>query len=402
MKASVFIKKIIWRLIKTQRTKPAEVKGTEPVIRSDSLTDYEPLSFPETDQPEVSIIIPVYNQFEYTYNCLKSIRKNAGHLDYEIIIADDGSTDLTGRITDIASGVRVIKTEKNSGFLLNCNNAAHHARGKYLMFLNNDTQVRPGWLAELKDILDRDETIGMTGSKLIYPDGRLQEAGGILWNDASASNYGNGYSPEDPEYNYVKEVDYSSGASLMIRHSLWDEIGGLDARYAPAYYEDANLAMEVRNHGFKVVYQPFSEVVHFEGISNGKDIRKGVKQNQTKNRAVFFEKWNRALRAENSPFFTDFFHARERSRKKNCCFVIAQTADGLPEKQTESLVSESCSGNMVKVIAAEQKDRTDKTILLQRNGIEVLYGDFYCRFWRLWLLLKKRKGDTVLDVREER
>ena len=127
------------------------------------------------------------------------------------------------------------------------------------MFLNNDTQVQPDWLSSLVDLIESDETIGMVGSKLVYPDGRLQEAGGIIWNNASGWNYGHLDDPMKPEYNYVKEVDYISGASLMIRKSLWESIGGFDERYVPAYYEDADLAFEVRKHGYKVVYQPKSD-----------------------------------------------------------------------------------------------------------------------------------------------
>ena len=111
--------------------------------------------------------------------------------------------------------------------------------------------MQENWLLPLVELLEADASIGMTGSKLVYPDGRLQEAGGIFWKDASAWNYGHLQNPEDPEYNYVKEADYISGAAVMIRRSLWEEIGGFDERFAPAYYEDSDLAFEVRRHGYK-------------------------------------------------------------------------------------------------------------------------------------------------------
>jgi GT2 family glycosyltransferase len=119
-----------------------------------------------------------------------------------------------------------VRNEKNLGFLKNCNHAASHARGKYIHFLNNDTEVKQGWLSSLVRLMESDGSIGLSGSKLVYPNGKLQEAGGIIWNDASGWNFGNRQNPEMPEFNYVKEVDYISGASMLVRKSLWEELGG--------------------------------------------------------------------------------------------------------------------------------------------------------------------------------
>ena len=112
----------------------------------------------------------------------------------------------------------------------------------------------------------------MVGSKVIYPNGKLQEAGGIVWNNGDCSNYGRGKTLDMPEYNYVKEVDYISGTSILIRKSVWEKIGGFDKRYFPAYYEDTDFAFELRRFGYKVMFQPKSVVEHYEGISNGKNL----------------------------------------------------------------------------------------------------------------------------------
>ena len=224
------------------------------------------------DGPMVSIVIPCYNQVHYTYACLQSILEFTKDVTYEVIIADDVSTDATAELSRYAEGLVICRNETNQGFLRNCNQAAKAARGKYIMFLNNDTKVTEGWLSSLVNLIESDSTIGMVGSKLVYPDGRLQEAGGIIWSDGSGWNYGRLDDPDKAEYNYVKDVDYISGAAILLSTALWKQIGGFDQRFAPAYCEDSDLAFEVRKAGYRVVYQPLSKVIHFEGVSNGTDV----------------------------------------------------------------------------------------------------------------------------------
>ncbi|MEJ0104244.1 MAG: glycosyltransferase [Bacteroidota bacterium] len=146
---------------------------------------YDVVEFNTFENPVVSIIIPVFNGWTMTYRCLKSIRKNTISIAYEVIIADDGATDETKNIKEYIKNITVIRNKENLGFLNNCNNASKSVNGKFILFLNNDTEVQPGWLSSLVELMEKDKSIGMTGSKFIYPDGRLQEAGGIIWNDAS-------------------------------------------------------------------------------------------------------------------------------------------------------------------------------------------------------------------------
>lgn len=356
---------------------------------SKSIEEYEKIEFAKIKTPEVSIVIPVYNQFDYTYNCLASIKKHSGEVTYEIIIADDCSTDLTQKISDIVSGIKVVRNKTNLRFLLNCNNAAKQANGKYILFLNNDTQVQENWLKPLVDMM-KDDKVGMTGSKLVYSDGRLQEAGGILWNDGSAWNYGNKMNPEDPEYNYVKEADYISGAAIMIRKSLWEEIGGFDERFVPAYYEDTDLAFEVRKHGYKVMYQPLSVVVHFEGVSNGTDTSSGQKAYQVANAKKFFEKWKDVLEKEHFDNAENVFIAKDRSRFKKHILVVDQYVpwhdqDAGCKCSYMYLLMFLKMGFQVTFIGDNYYKHEPYTTELNQLGIEVLYGNYYYNNWQKFL-----------------
>ena len=371
---------------------PDESIAATPISTEEkAIESYPELTFELFDRPQVSIVIPVYNQFEYTYHCLQSIQKNSDNCSYEIILADDCSTDNTQHIDKVVQGIRIIHNERNLHFLLNCNNAAQQARGEYILFLNNDTQVQENWLSALIELMEQDASIGMVGSKLVYPDGYLQEAGGILWKDASAWNYGNRQNPKDSEFNYVHEADYISGAAIMIRTDLWKKIGGFDTRFVPAYCEDSDLAFEVRRHGYRVVYQPKSVVVHFEGISNGTDLNSGQKKYQIDNQQKFYEKWKEVLEKENFDNGTNVFVARDRSRNKKHVLVIDHYVPQY-DKDAGSKTTYMYLKMMVKkgfhvtFLGDNFYQHEPYTTKLQQMGILVLYGPKYAENIEEWLL----------------
>ncbi len=339
------------------------------------------LMFPYEDAPKVSIVIPVYNQIHYTYACLVSILEHTKDVSYEVIIADDVSTDATKELSDYTKNLVISRNETNQGFVKNCNQAAAKARGKYIMFLNNDTKVTKNWLSSLVELMEKDASIGMTGSKLIYPDGRLQEAGGILWSDGSGWNYGRLDDPDQCEYNYVKEVDYISGAAILIGRSLWEQIGGFDTRYAPAYCEDSDLAFEVRKAGYKVVLQPKSVVIHFEGISNGTDVQgTGLKRYQVENSVKLREKWAKEFAKQGiNDGNPDPFRARERSFKKKMVLFVdhyVPTVDKDAGSKTtfQYLKMLIKQGFVVKFLGDNFAKEEPYTSMLENMGIEVLYG----------------------------
>ena len=340
------------------------------------------LNFPYVENPKVSIIIPVYNQIHYTYACLVSLLENTQGYDYEIIIADDVSTDATKEIDNFVSGLVIARNATNQGFLKNCNNAAKKARGEYIFFLNNDTTVEKDWLSPLIKLLESDKGIGMVGSKLIYPDGRLQEAGGIIWSDGSGWNYGRCDDPNKPEYNYVRDVDYISGAAIMLSRKLWEDIGGFDERYAPAYCEDSDLAFEVRKRGLRVVYQPLSVVVHFEGVSNGTDVNgTGLKRYQVENNKKLQEKWSEEFKNQyDNVGVPNGFRARERSMGKKVILFVDHYVPTFDKdagsKTTFQYIKMFIErGYVVKFLPDNFAKSEPYTSILEQMGVEVLYGN---------------------------
>lgn len=357
------------------------------------------LRFTKEGYPMVSIIIPVYNQIHYTYACLASILEHTKDVAYEVIIADDVSSDATAELSKFTENVVICRNATNQGFLRNCNQAAKAARGKYVMFLNNDTQVTKGWLSSLVNLIESDPAIGMVGSKLVYPDGRLQEAGGILWSDGSGWNYGRLDDPDKPEYNYVKDVDYISGAAILLSNELWKEIGGFDERFAPAYCEDSDLAFEVRKRNLRVVYQPLSKVIHFEGISNGTDVNgTGLKRYQVENSKKLREKWadEFRLQSENNGN-PDPFRARERSQGKDIILVVdhyvpTYDRDAGSKTTFQYLKMFLEKGYVVKFLGDNFLHEEPYSTTLQQMGIEILYGrEYQVKIWD-WL---KEHGDDL-------
>ena len=386
----------------TSRGKSVDpVRGTEHVIDE---TQIPIRALPYFEHPLVSIIIPVYNAWEMNEKCIASIIANTTDVSYEVILGDDQSTDPTRNITKYFQNIVHIRNEKNLGFLLNVNNAASHARGKYLHILNNDTEVRPGWLASLVMLMEKDEKIGMAGSKLIYPDGRLQEAGGIIWNDATGWNFGHGKDPDLPEFNYVKEVDYISGASILVRKTLWNELGGFNTDYVPAYCEDSDLSFSIREKGLKVVYQPLSELIHYEGYShgtdNGQEGLSPIKQYQQINNKKFFEKWRTVLERDQFPNAENVFWARDRSRFKKTILMVDHYVPHYDKDAGSRTTFQYLKllvklGFNVKFLGENFYRHEPYTTVLQQMGIEVLYGPWYANNWKQWFLENKEKFDYI-------
>ena len=376
--------------------KPREVQS----VQEQDPTIPKYMELPYFQKPMVSIVIPVYNQYGFTMKCIESIKNCSGNITYEVILADDKSTDATVNIKKTVKNLTVVRNRKNLRFLLNCNKAAKKVKGKYILFLNNDTVVKDNWLEPMISLMEKDKTIGMTGAKLVYPNGMLQEAGGIIWKDASGWNFGHSQNPDAPEYNYVKEVDYISGACIALPTKLWKEIGGFDKRFVPAYYEDTDLAFEVRKRGLKVVYQPLSVVVHFEGVSNGTDLSSGQKQYQVVNREKFVEKWKDVL-VNHFDNACHVFYAQDRSANKKTVLFIDHYVPFYDQDAGSRVVYGYLKllvdmGYNVKFIGDNFCNHEPYTTELQQMGIEVLYGSYYAEHWQEWSVQNKDYIDFIV------
>ncbi|HFD86281.1 MAG TPA: glycosyltransferase [Gammaproteobacteria bacterium] len=333
-----------------------------------------------SNKPVVSVIIPVYGKLEYTLQCLESIKENPPQTAFEVIVIDDKSPDGSAEVIADITGVRLIRNRENLGFIRSCNKGAQEARGQYLHFLNNDTQVTPGWLDELFRTFDDFPGTGLAGSRLIYPDGRLQEAGGIIWQNGSAWNFGRFQDPSLPVYNYAREVDYCSGASIMVPKALFDDLGGFDEHYLPAYCEDSDLALKLRERGCRVIYQPFSTVIHHEGVSSGTDISQGTKAYQVENSKKLFERWEERLRAHQPPG-VDIDKAMDRRAKRRV--LVIDHCTPTPDQDAGSgtvynllLLLREMDFQVTFIPEDNFFYLPEYTTLLQRTGIEMLYAPY--------------------------
>ncbi|MBN9561448.1 MAG: glycosyltransferase [Alphaproteobacteria bacterium] len=334
----------------------------------------------------VSVIVPAFGQVGYTLRCLASMARNLPEAPIEVIVVDDASPDPETERLSRVSGIRLVVNQANLGFLRSCNAAARLARGEFVFFLNNDTQVLPGWLDPMVGLMRARADAGAVGCKLLFPDGRLQEAGAIVWDNATGLTYGRGDDPEQPAYNYVREVDYASGAALLVRSALFARLGGFDERFAPAYCEDSDLGFRIRQAGFKVLYQPRSRVVHFEGVTNGTDLTQGIRRFNEVNQPKLRAKWSDQLATEHYPPDVHVTRACERGRNRRMVLVLSERA--APADLLRLLLA---GGLMVKFASLDEViDRA----ALEQLGVEVLSAG--AAGVRAWLAKHKSELDAAI------
>ena len=298
--------------------------------------------------PKVSVIILCYNKLGYTIKCLSALFANTEYPNLEVLVVDNASVDDTpGYLEMFSRKITFIQSRTNLGFVGGNNLAARQASGEILVFLNNDTEVQKGWLTEMLGCMAAHPDAGAVGARLLSTDRTVQEAGGIIFADGNGWNYGRGFLAKSSLVSFVREVDYCSGAALMVRADLFKLLGGFDERYAPAYCEDSDLCFALRELGFKVYYCPTAAVIHHEGVTAGKDVTKGFKRFQEVNLPKFRERWQHRLGKQHANEQRVVFEASRRSRTRSV--LIIDDWPPLPDKASGTLRMYNTLKEMVKL-----------------------------------------------------
>lgn len=372
----------------------------------------EPLWFPEGEPaaltaiffdpaPRASIVIPVFNQLAHTLRCLQALAAHPPHAHCEVIVVDDGSADDTPQALSAIAGLRYLRREENGGFIAACNDGAGIARGEYVVFLNNDTIPQPGWLDALLAPFASQPATGLVGAQLRYPDGRLQEAGGVVFSDGNAWNYGRYGNPDDCRFAYLRDADYVSGAAIAIPRELFVSLGGFDEHYAPAYYEDTDLAFRVRASGKRVLYQPDAIVVHEEGATSGTDVASGTKAFQTRNRERFAQRHAQALVGSGDASVAPSPASVHRTRRQ---ILIIDALTPTPDHDSGSLRLVNLmrllrdEGAHVVFLPAKRTHANEHTRALQKLGVEIWHAPYAGRV-PAWLREHGPRFDTVMICR---
>lgn len=243
--------------------------------------------------PRCSIVIPLFNKVEYTERCLEALIAGTDDDLYELVLVDNGSTDDTASLLRQLEGdVVIIENEENLGFARASNQGAWAARGEHLLFLNNDTEPHAGWLPPLLAALDADPETAAVGSRLLFPDGRVQHAGVLVAEDQRPGRiplapFHRLYCApaEHVEVMQRQHMSVLTGASLLVRRSAFVEAGGFDEAYWNGY-EDVDLCFKLREQGGNLVYEPASCLVHHESVSGPERFSK-----EDRNVALLVERW---------------------------------------------------------------------------------------------------------------
>jgi len=272
--------------------------------------------------PKVSIIISTFNQIEFLKKNLQSIENKTTYKNYEIIIVTnnlDENSEIRQFLKTLKHKVCIFKKDYSFGEMNNF--ASEYANGDFLLFLNDDVEiVSASWLEYMLK-LALSEKVGAVGPKLLFSNGKLQEAGGIIWKDGIIWNHGRNEDPEDSKFNFVRSVDYCSGCCLMIKKEIFERLGQFDPQYRPAYCEDADLCLAIQKEGLKILYQPLAVLIHYEGKTSGTDLKSGIKSYQVENQKKFRKKWKSFLNSRQNDSQNNVFLERNRKNGINILYI---------------------------------------------------------------------------------
>ncbi len=218
--------------------------------------------------PIVSVIIVATGAAPDLLGCLRALAVNTKDVPFEVIVVENGvEPSVSDDLSFGVRGVNIVRSGVNRGFAGGCNLGAHQARGVYLVLLNDDAEPEPGWLAPLVEAAET-PGVGAVGGRVLLSDGTLQEAGSIIWKDGSSYGVGRDLPGDAVSLRFRRRVEYCSALNFLVRRDIWNELGGLDEGYFPAYYEDVDFCLRIAERGNIVLYEPRSVVRHFESRSS--------------------------------------------------------------------------------------------------------------------------------------
>ena len=325
--------------VKSRFKKEAEA-NLQQLLESDAQ-----LPFPETKHPQLSILLVLYNQAPLTLLCLESILKFAP-APYELVVVDNASGDETGELLERLSNTTIVRNSENLGFVKAVNQGLEQCRGEYLLLLNNDAMLHLYSIESAIATLQDTPQAGAVGGRILLLDGRLQEAGSIIFRDGSCLGYGRHGDPEAPEYMFQRPVDYCSGAFLLFETGLFRQMGGFDLDYAPAYYEDSDFCIRLQEHGLKVIYDPNAVITHYEFASSGGQQKAG--ELQTRHRQVLLQKHGAFLARQPQADADSALYSRTANNHKNILIID----DRVPHPSLGAGYPRCCE--IVKLLATEE------------------------------------------------
>lgn len=384
-----------YRRWRRKRFAPKTAAGVTPIAPGDVEQVLQRLQFKAADVPVLTILIATYGGLRNTVDCLRSIAASPPSVAFEVLVVDDASgSEGIAALSDV-SGLRFVTNNENLGYLRTVNAGSRLAKGQFLWLLNDDTIVTPGAADALLSAMQRIDKCAMAGSRLLNVDGSVQEAGGIVWNDGSANNFGAGTDRDDVSTRYLHDADYCSGASLMVRTAEFIAFGGYDETFAPAYYEETDLAFRVREAGRRVVVVPMSTVFHIAGTSYDASATRRL---LGRNRERFVRKWRSVLDREHFPRRHGTFLARDHAALRKAILIVASATE---VTQIEYLQNTLSDGSVVIKLWLVGTHDDNLVSRMGEGGIEVISANRDRRLDR-WLWEHGQALDYVIVVGEHK
>ncbi|MBC7556885.1 MAG: glycosyltransferase [Chryseobacterium sp.] len=357
----------VWRNTKYFFRKINRIKKLDSSYRNEESKKIEnfEVNFPIYHNPLVSIIIPFYNLENYTKLCLQSIADNLPNISFEIVLVNDNSTEKVN--FDDIKNIKIINNEQNIGFLRSINKTIKQVKTPFIYLLNNDTLVKKGFLDELMYVFDNFEDVGAVGSMVLNEDGSLQEAGSFFLQNAKIMQTVDRKKAFYPEHNYIYEIDYCSGCSILFeRQKKNGDLVLFDEKFVPAYFEETDLCFQLRYlDKKKIFYTPFSKIIHFNGVSYEQNEKLSERKQALfeKNFNLFKNKWDKELSNIKSQ------KLQERKNELNGTKEIVFYNGVVPEADKNS-----GELRLTEIIKAYNKNHYTATIIADRNKIDNPYN----------------------------